>query len=387
MLRELRQLASSGWEVGRYSISPPDRPLEKLSPEEREEASQTRWVKQASFGQILAAHTATLLSRPGPYLSTLFGALRLGHLTPAALLRRVYYFAEAVILGHWLTQAGYTHIHSHYAPMVALLLSRVFPITFSMTVHGPDEFLDPKGGALADKIAGSLLSVAISNFARSQMMMHSSPPHWAKIEKCYLGVPDPLPPSSAERKPGPARFLCVGRLAPVKGQHILVEAALRLAASGLDFSLTIAGGGPELAFLRDRVQSLNLGDRVSLPGFVSQEELERLYRETDVFVLPSFAEGVPGVLMEAMRDGKPCISTYVNGVPELIEHERSGLLVTPADEAALASAMRRLVEDPALRHRLGEAGRDRVAQEFNLRKNVEKLAALFTGRLEKTFDS
>jgi glycosyltransferase involved in cell wall biosynthesis len=298
-------------------------------------------------------------------------------------LRQALYFAEAVVLGQWLMEQRFTHVHSHYAPMVALLVSRVFPVTFSMTVHGPDEFTDPKGGALREKIAGAALSVAISNFARSQMMMHSSPRDWPRVAKCYLGVPDSEDPQAnlAADASSVTRFLCVGRLAPVKGQHILLEAAARLAGTRRDFLVTIAGGGPELTNLRDLARKMNLEDVLRVPGFVTQEDLNRLYREADVFVLPSFAEGVPGVLMEAMREGKPCIATYVNGVPELIEHEVSGLLVTPADEDALARAMVRLMDDPALRHAIGHAGRERVAAEFNLRKNVEKLAGLFEAML------
>ena len=377
MLREVRQMAALGWEVGRYSIRLPDRPAEKLSPEEQDEFQHTRYVKQAGFGEIFRIHAAVFAGSPLRYLRVLWHILCQGHRNPRSIAQRAFYFAEAVILGRWLLDDGYRHLHSHYSPLVAMLVGRIFPsITYSMTVHGPDEFQDVKGGLLAEKIGESLLSVAISYFAKSQMMMHSEAIHWHKIHPCYLGVAE-QPPAPARASSGPVKFLCVGRLAPVKGQHILVEAARLLADQGQEFVITIAGGGPELGFLRRRAEELGLAGKVVLPGFVSQEELDRLYAETDVFVLPSFAEGLPGVLMEAMSGGVPCITTYVNGVPELVEHGVSGLLVTPADEKDLARAMHQLIADGTLRRQLGENGRQRVLEKFNLRQNVETLSSLF----------
>lgn len=383
MLREARQMAAAGWDLGRFSIRQPDRPADKLAPEELDELRRTRYVKTAGVPEILRTHLSTFASRPFRYLSVLWWILWKGHRDLRSILQRGFYFGEAVVLGRWLTEGGYGHVHSHYSPLVAMLIGRLFPITYSMTVHGPDEFLDPKGSLLAEKISGSLFTVAISFFARSQMMMHSAAADWAKIHPCYLGVPEParVQPKSDPPESAPLRFLCVGRLAPVKGQHILVEAAHRLAATGRDFVITIAGGGPELKFLRNRVEQLGLSSRVLIPGFVSQEELDRLYAEADVFVLPSFAEGLPGVLMEAMSAGTPCVTTYVNGVPELVEDGRTGLLVTPADENGLAAAMERMIVDSDLRRELGENGRRQVREKFDLARNVEKLSGIFESYL------
>jgi glycosyltransferase involved in cell wall biosynthesis len=382
MLREVRQLRETGWDVQTYSIRPPDRPAEKLSPVEQDEATRTRYVKTAPLSEILAAQARQFLRAPGRYLGVLFYAMRAGHPTLGGAARRALYFAEAVILGRWLEQAGLRHLHSHYSPMVALLVSRLYPgITFSMTVHGPDEFNDPQGSWLAGKIGGSRFSIAISSFARSQMMLHSPPSVWRKIHACYMGVPEMAEPA-AKTAPGRVHFLCVGRVAPVKGQRILVESARLLKERGLDFQITIAGGGPDLAELRQFVADRQLTDVVSLPGFVSDEDLARLYRETDVFVLPSFAEGVPGVLMEAMGHGLPCISSCVNGVPELVLDGQTGILVPASDAGALADAMARLLASSDLRRQLGAAGHRQVTTKFSLPRNVARLAEIIERELE-----
>lgn len=379
MMREVLSLRSQGWEIETFSIRPPDRPLADLSEEERGEQSRTRYVKDAGLGMIIGCHASRFLRGPLSYASGLFYALRSGRKTLGETGRRVLYFGEAVVVGEWMLKLRLNHVHSHYSPMIALLVSRMFDIGFSMTVHGPDEFADPVGGVLGEKIKQSRLSVAISYFAQSQMMLHSAPEDWSKIRVGYLGVPETKArPELWQRKPGAVRLLCVGRLAPVKGQHVLVEAARLLKERNVEFALTIAGGGPHLEWLRGHVRQQELSDQVKLPGFVSHEDLARMYQDADVFVLPSFAEGVPGVLMEAMSNCVPCITTYVNGVPELVEDNRSGLLVTPSDAQGLADAMQRLIESEELRTRLGLGGFEQVRSKFDLTRNA--------GRLGKYFD-
>jgi colanic acid/amylovoran biosynthesis glycosyltransferase len=383
MLGEVRTLRTLGWEIATFSIRLPDRPPEQLSPEELDEYARTRYVKPASWSEIAACHGRRFLSGPASYLAGLVYALRLGRATPAELIRRVLYFGEAVVLGCWLRKGGYTHTHSHYSSTIALLVSRLFPVTFSMTVHGPHEFNDPRGFAMAEKIARARFSVAISHFAQSQMSVNSAPDFWDRIEVCYLGVPVPItfPRSAFQRRPGPVRLLSAGRLAPEKSLHTLVDAASLLRKGGAEFHLTIAGDGPLLAFLRRRLRDLDLEDCVSLPGFLAHEKLARLYQEADLFVLPSAAEGVPVVLMEAMSNGVPCVSTRITGVPELIEDGVSGLLVTPSDAGALAGALARLIESPSLRVQLGEGGWQRVRAQFDLTTNVSRLSGILERRL------
>ncbi len=382
MLREVRELRRLGWQIASFSVALPDRDDAQLSAEERAERELTRYLKGAG-AEAVRATLAYALTQPGRFLNAVGYALGLGRRQLPLMARRLLYLVEAVLLGQWVKAAGKRHVHTHYSSTVTLLMKKLYPeLTFSLTVHGPDEVEDPAGFSLREKLRNASLVMAISHYAKSQMMRFSEPGEWDRIVVGYLGTPPVDAPERPERPAGePVRFLCVGRLAPVKGQHVLIEAAAALKRQGARFRVSIAGGGPSATALAEAVRKLDVGDCVTLEGRVSDARLTELYREADVFVLPSFAEGVPGVLMEAMITGLPCISTGVNGVPELITAGEEGLLVPPADVEGLARAMAALSDDAALRRRLGAAGRQKVLTQFNLETNVARLAAVFHERL------
>jgi glycosyltransferase involved in cell wall biosynthesis len=172
-------------------------------------------------------------------------------------------------------------------------------------------------------------------------------------------------------------ILTVGRLVAVKAHGVLVEAFAALVAAGVDARLTLVGDGPRSDALEARVRDRGLSDRVTFAGRVGQDEIGAFYKAADVFCLPSFAEGVPVVLMEAMASGLPVVSTAVNGIPELVEDGVSGLLVVPGRSDLLAAALRKLADDPALRAELGEAGRARVAESFEVDACAAQLAEHF----------
>lgn len=177
------------------------------------------------------------------------------------------------------------------------------------------------------------------------------------------------------------RILCVGRLVAAKGQHVLIEAAARLHASGRRFRLVLVGGGPDDDSLRGAARAAGLDAVIEFTGPLDQAAVRAQYDQADVFALASFAEGIPVVLMEAMASGIACVATRVNGIPELIRGDHEGLLLAPGDAAGLFGALARLVDDTALRARMGDAGRLRVAADFELGRNVERLAAVFRRRI------
>lgn len=382
MLREVRELRRTGWKIASFSVRPPDRGAKDLSPDERSELSQTRYLKSAK-GEALKAAAAYLLSRPLDLLGALRYAAAQGHQDPSSIVRRMFHLGEAILLGHWMREAGMKHVHSHYASMVTLFMHRLYPeLSFSLTVHGPDEVQDPVQFAMQEKLRRAHLTVAISYYAQSQLMRFSEPGDWDRLEVAYLGTPVVDEVARPEPAPGePLRFVCVGRLSPVKGQHVLIHAAKLLKSQGHNFKVSIAGAGPSAVSLQRAVAEAGVSDCVVLEGRVPDDQLARLYRESHAFVLPSFAEGLPGVLMEAMITGLPCITTGINGVPELIEHGIDGILVPPSDPAALANAMARMIGDARLRRELGQAGRRKVLANFNLETNVARLADLFRRRL------
>lgn len=385
ILREVLGLRARGFAIRVASVNPPDRPPEKLTAEERQEADASWYLKPQGAVGALKALCLTALRRPSALAAGLWFALRLGGTDVKKLGYQLAYWVEAVMLGDWMRRAGLSHLHVHFATpaaMVGLIASKIFPIGFSFTVHGPDEFYDAPGYRLAEKIEGSGFVVCISHYARSQLMKLSPVAHWNKFEVCRLGVdPSRFAPRAGRSAGVVFELLCVGRLVPAKGQHILLDALALLLARGRRVHLTLVGQGPDRPSLEAQTARLGLESAVGFAGAVNQDEVFGYYAAADAFVLPSFAEGLPVVLMEAMALGVPCITTHITGVPELIRDGIEGLLVAPSDVEGLAAAIERLMDDPALRSRLTEAGRAKVLAEYELDGSIARLADVFAHRL------
>ncbi|MDZ4799396.1 MAG: glycosyltransferase [Bryobacteraceae bacterium] len=385
ILREVLLLASCGIDVVPASINVPDRPDSGLTSEERTEAARTFYVKQAGAGEVLSALLWWLSRAPGDVIETLIWSLSLGGTDIRKLLYQAFYFAEALLVARWLRQNRLSHLHVHFATpaaSVGMLAARLAGTTFSITIHGPDEFYDAPGYSLTEKIAACTFLPCIGNYARSQMMKLSPPEHWDRFEVTPLGVdPAQFAPRPFRPAPDPFEILCVGRLVPAKGQHVLVAAVARLRAEGRKVMLRFVGDGPDRASLERQAAALGLGTSVRFEGAVTQDVIREFYRSADVFALASFAEGIPVVLMEAMAMEVPCVTTWITGIPELIRDGVDGLLVAASDEAALAQAIARLQDDPELRRTIGAAGRQRVIDRYNLAPNVERLAAVYRRRL------
>jgi glycosyltransferase involved in cell wall biosynthesis len=353
-----------------------------MSAEEREELAQTRAVLQAGIPAIVGAHLRTMVTSPVAYFAGLFYALRLAGLNLPKAFHNLIYFGEAIVAGSWMSRLGLTHVHSHFASTPELLLARVFPITFSATIHGPDEFNDVAGFYMAEKVAQAAFLCSISHYAASQLMKASDPRHWGKLEVSPLGVdPGVFVPRPHRENSECFEALCVGRLAPAKGHYVLLAAVHRLVQEGRSIRLRLVGDGPERPRLERRIAELGLDPYVQLMGSQNQDRVQQLYRETDLFVLTSFAEGVPVVLMEAMAMEIPCVATWITGVPELIRHSIDGWLVPPGDSDEAARAIAHLMDNPDLRRSLGDSGRARVIENYDLTRNTARLAEIFKRRI------
>jgi colanic acid/amylovoran biosynthesis glycosyltransferase len=385
ILREVLGLRARGFAIRVASINSIGRPPSELANEERAEAAATFYIKQAGVAGAVRAHLRTLLRRPAAYLRGLMFALSLAGTDLRQILFALFYFTEALMLGNWMASQDLNHVHVHFvnpASTVGLIASRIFAFGFSFTVHGPDEFYDVRGQRLSEKIAGATFVFCIGHFARSQLMKVSSPRHWSKLDIAPLGVDvEVFAPQPLRAANDPFQLLCVGRLVPAKGQHILIAAVDRLLREGRNVSLRFVGDGPDRASLEREANARGLAGHINFEGNVNQDRIRRFYREADAFVLASFAEGIPVVLMEAMAMGIPCISTMITGIPELIRDGIDGFLVMPSDDHALAQTIARLIDDSDLRRRLGAAGRCRIAEKYDLNKNVDRLARLFEARL------
>lgn len=328
--------------------------------------------------RLLADHAAALVRRPGGYLRALGLALRTAPPGARGLLWQLFYFAEAGVLAAWLRRERVDHLHNHFANSscsVAMLAHALGGPPFSFTMHGPSIFFEPMRWRIDEKIARARFVACISHFCRSQGMLFSAQAHWEKLKIVHCGVDTARYAPAPDRGAGGPRVLFVGRLAAVKGVSLLLDAFA--AAAGPEARLDLVGDGPERAALERKTASLGIEERVTFHGYRTQSEVAGFLARADLFALPSFAEGVPVALMEAMAAELPVIAPRVAGVQELVEHGRAGLVTPPGDLESLAAALRRLLADPALRARMGAAGRERVAAEFASRDEGARLAALF----------
>lgn len=383
ILREVAELRHLGFTLRVASVNDPDRPAEGWTEAEQAEAETTWYLKRQGIPGALIALAMTLAKQPAGLWRGVKLALHLGGWDIRRIARNFAYLVGAAMLGRWMQTQGLRHLHVHSATpaaAVGLLVKAVFGTGYSFTAHGPDEFHDAH--ALADPIHGADFVACTSHYARGQIQKLSPVAEWPKFEVCRLGVdPERFSPVARPARPEPFRLLCVGRLVPAKGQHVLLDALALLARRGRHPHLTLVGDGPDRASLENHAQHLRLKDSVRFAGAVNQEVVLGLYERADAFVLPSFAEGLPVTLMEALATGLACVATRIGGVPELIDDGEHGLLVAASDSEGLADAIERLMDDPGLRARLAEAGRARVLADYVLRVNSARLGAIFKARL------
>lgn len=377
ILREVRRLRALGLQINTASINRPDRTADRLDSDEAEEAEGTFYIKEQGFFNALAAMTKCLLTAPLRFCRAVKTAFVLAGWDVFRIAKHMAYLAEGALLGEWMLSLETTHVHVHFAnpaSTVALLAAQLFPITYSITVHGPDEFYDVTLNSLPEKVRHARFVVCISYYAQSQLMKVSSISQWYKFNVIRLGVDTDIfsPPFEPVRL-RPCQILCVGRLVPSKGQQILVAAFNKLVKKGKDVHLRFIGGGPDRANLEKEVEARDLQERVHFHGPLNPWEVVEAYKYADIVALPSFAEGLPVVLMEAMAMEIPCVASSINGIPELIRHNVEGLLVAPSNIEQLAQALEVLVDDEELRQRFGRAGRERVLEKYNLEENINIL--------------
>ena len=377
ILREIRQLRQLGFEVHVASIRGADRPFQDLTAEEQEEQLATFYIKPGGVARALGAHLRMLFIRPLSYLHGLIYSLRLAGWNVRRALTNLLYFAEAVVFVDWMRHEDLSHFHMHFTSTVGLIACRAWPLRASVTIHGPDEFNDPVGFYMHEKIEAFGLLCTISQYGRSQLMLRSDYSQYNKFRVSRLGV-DPSVYSPRPFRENPPRFeiISVGRLAPPKGYHVLIAAMNQLVREGRSVRLRLVGDGPDRAGLEQHVAKFDLGGHVVFEGRQNADRVLDLYQQADIFAMPSFAEGIPVVLMEAMAMEIPCVTTWITGIPELIRNEVDGLLIAPSSEEELVAALARLMDDTELRLRLGKSGRQRVLEHYDLKRNTELLANL-----------
>jgi colanic acid/amylovoran biosynthesis glycosyltransferase len=377
---EVAALRSLGHEVRTFSIRRPPS-TELVSELIRREQAETEAVLDLSLPRsprkmLEAARLAARVRTPG---------LK-GHLLP------VIYLMEAVYLAGRLRAGGVEHLHNHIgenSAAVAMIAASLAAIPYSLTIHGPGEFDRPRELALDVKIGRSAFVAAVTEFGRSQLFRWTRYADWPKVRIIHCGVEPLFLDRELDLPPEAPHFVCVGRLHEQKGQLVLIEAAGRLAAEGVDFSITLVGDGPMRGAIEEAIERLGLTKRVRLAGWMGAEGVRDEILKARALVLPSFAEGLPVVIMEALALGRPVISTYIAGIPELVETGACGWLVPAGSVEELARVMREALASPVEElARMGREGARRVAERHDSRIEARKLSTLFgaSGRLSAVSD-
>jgi len=387
VLREVEALRRLGAEIATVSIRRSD-PGHLKAEADRREFETTYAVLPVGMARLLAVHLAGFARQRRRYLATLLWALRTGRGSARGRLWQLFYFAEAVLVWDRLRREGLSHVHAHFtspAADVAMIVARLGGgWSYSFSAHGTD-IQTADQGLLAEKVRNARFVVCVSDFGRSQLMTLVGDEHWPKIHVVRCGVD--LAQFDGDRAASDSgdelRILNVGRLHPVKGQAVLLEALALLQADSVRARLTIVGDGERREALERRAAELGVTDGVTFAGSVGQDDIRAYYERADVFCLPSFGEGIPVVLMEAMAMRVAVVSSRVMGIPELVEDEVGGLLVAPGRPDLLAAALRRLADNPELRERLAHAGHDKVAADHDGSRAAAQLRELFASAVKR----
>ncbi|RLV49461.1 colanic acid biosynthesis glycosyltransferase WcaL [Nocardioides mangrovicus] len=385
--REVAGLRALGLDVRTFSVRPT--PAEQLISESMR-ADAVRTTTLLGDRRALVAATGSLLAHdPRAYARVLRLAARSGPRTARGRVWQLFYLTEAVRLHAEMSRAGVRHLHVHFSNNAADVARLVVALgravdgpdagwRWTMTVHGPTEFEAVEHFDLAAKVVDADAVACISDFTRSQLMRLVPTSHWEKLAVVRMSVDADRFEPSAVRTPSAAdeelRILSVGRLVPEKGAPLLVDAVELLRERGWRPRLRLVGAGPLHDELAATIDSRGLGDCVELTGALGQDRLPELYVWADVFCLPSFQEGLPVVLMEALATATPVVTTAIAGIPELVDAD-CGRVVPAGRVDLLAEALAELLGDAALRERLGAAGRRRVLEQFSLPVTARSQAA------------
>jgi colanic acid/amylovoran biosynthesis glycosyltransferase len=381
--REVAALRDSGVHVQTFSIRKP--PMnENVGPEQQAERERTRYILPCPAWTLFTAVAKLKLTSPLRYFRALKLAMSVRQPGFKGFAYTLIYLNEACVVSEQMRKDKLTHLHNHFGDSsctVAMLASVLGGFTFSFSLHGPGIFFEPHRWRLDEKLRRALFVSNISHFCRSQAMIFCPPEKWDRLHIIHCGV-DPALFKPVTHTGQGTRLLTVGRMASVKGMPVLLDAIKTLLPNHPKLTLTVVGDGPERKDFEQRATDLGISQHVDFVGYQSQSQVRERLSETDLFVLPSFAEGVPVVLMEAMAAGVPVVTTRIAGIAELVDDSQSGHLVPPGNVEALTNAIDSLLNNPETRTAFGQAGRRKVEAEFNISKESAWLRQVMTSAIE-----
>jgi len=377
---EILALERHGVEVVRFALRGWDETL--VDPDDLCERGKTRYILHGGALRLLPAFLVQCLRTPRRMLEALHQAHRMAKKSDRPLPYHWIYLAEACQLVRMLRGQGVTHAHAHFgtnSAEVVMLAHTLGGPHYSFTVHGPDEFDRPLGFHLREKVEQAAFVVAVSSFGRSQLFRWVPHNHWSKVKVVHCGLPLTFHRAeSAAPYPEAPRLVCVGRLCEQKGQLLLLEAVRELRHQGRLVQVVLAGDGEMRSELEGYIQRFDLADLVTITGWISSLQVREEILKSRAMVLPSFAEGLPVVIMEAMALGRPVVSTMIAGIPELVRPGTDGWLVPAGDVDALVRALDELLDTPTSRLRdMGESARARALERHSIDVDAVRLIGHF----------
>lgn len=385
--REILALERQGHLVHRLAIRGWD--LELVDPADLTERTKTKYVLRKGVLSLFFAVFRTAVLKPRRFIRAFMLSLQMSTLSDRSRLLHFVYLAEACKIVPWLIEQRIQHLHAHFGTNsadVAMLTNVLGGPSWSFTVHGPEEFDRKLVIGLAEKVRRSAFAVGISSFGRAQLYRLVDHRYWPKLHIVHCGIDAAFEADPENNGTIGRRLICVGRLCEQKGQLLLLEATRRLIAAGIDFELVLAGDGDMRGDLEGFISRHSLERHVRITGWISATQVHEEISTSRALVLPSFAEGLPVVIMEAMACERPVISTYIAGIPELVRTGQDGWLIAAGDVDALVEAMREcLAASDATIATMGSSARVRVLQRHTIDREASKLAALFEATTKETF--
>ncbi len=385
--REVQALERMDWQIHRFALRSARATL--VDAADIAEDGRTEHILALGPWRLVKSALPFAARRPLAALRSLRLAMACGRhgqgTTPGTggRLRHLVYWLEAAHLARRCHEARLPHIHAHFgtnSATVAMLAAEIGGLTFSFTAHGPEEFDAPRALALGEKVARAAFTVAISSYGRAQLCRWADVAHWPRLHVVHCGIEPWRFPDPAPLPEGPPRLVAIGRLAEQKGFPLLVEAMVQAVATTPDLHLTLIGEGPFRPLLEAAITRAGLSRHITLTGWLDETAVRGHLAAAHALVLPSFAEGLPMVVMESFAAGRPVIASAIMGVPELVSRD-TGWLVPAGDAQALAQAIAAFAATPRDRlAAMGQAARTTVLARHDITTEAEKLAALFASK-------
>ncbi len=381
---EIVALEAEGVEVVPMALNRPQA-SDLLTDLDHREAARTFYVKAVAPATIVATVTSAAIRHPVAVTAGALNALRAGGANVGLGVKTLMQFFEAILVWRHCERHGLTAIHAHFGQAPASVASQAAAFgrnvvrrrwTWSATIHGWHEFVTEDTSRLRAKLADADLVVCVSNFTRSQLQRLSPPADWPKLAIVRCGIDfKAFPPRPLASVSAPPMIVIIARLSPEKGHTVLLEAVAQLRRQGFHTTVRVIGIGPFRDDLEKAASRLGIADAIEFTGALPPSEVAAQLRQADVFCLPTFAEGLPVSIMEAMAIGVPVVTTYISGIPELVIDGQTGWVVPAGDPQLLAGAVRDAIVGER-RDAIVESARRRTRDRHDRRTNVAQLATL-----------